>query len=138
MKKLSKTIKLLFLVAPILWLMGCGSGNDAILKMAAKEVNKDCPTRVDDITVLKEVTYVNGVFTYVYELDPDMDSEAIMTADDDLVREVLSEMVREKAVSNPNVKEFYNTLQKNGSKLVYHYIIKDGSGRTRDVELDYY
>ena len=136
MKNMNKFFKHLLLLLPIVFLVGCGGSNPAnILKKAAAEVNKTCPQRVDDITVLTKVNYVDHCFTYYYELDPDEDSEAIMNADYEVIRSVISAMMKENAANDSNVQSFVNHLRQDNARLVHHYAMKDG--RSRDVEVDY-
>ena len=138
MKTLKRILKHLMLVLPIVLATSCGNDNpEKILKEAAIEVNNNCPQRVDEITVMKEVSYENHTFLYVYELDESIDADVFMDADQDVLERVLNEELRDKAEVNSDVKAFLDELRKDNAKLIYRYVLKDGSGRSRDIPLDY-
>lgn len=136
MKRINNIFKHLLLLIPVMLLAGCGLNNpETVLKKAAKEVNKTCPQRVDDITTLTKVIYENHCFTYVYELDQDENSEIMMTADEDLLKSAISDMIKANAATDSDVKSFMNELRKDNAKLVHRYVMKDG--RSREFEIDY-
>lgn len=158
MKILKNMLKHLLLVLPLVLFASCNLGDNSsntpaeaaketnntsednpsdILAEAAKEANTLCPKRVDYITVLKEVSYENHTFLYVYEVDDDPDAYEFMEIDDDFLVEVFSEELKEKADNDSDVKAFVDELRKDNATLIYRYIMGDGSGQSRDVFIKY-
>ena len=139
MKTLQNILKHILFVLPILLITSCGLGKspEQIIKEATIEVNKSCPSRVDEMTVMREVIYENHRFIYVYELDNVPDSEIIMDIDEETLAEYLSNDIKENARNDSDVKYFLETLRKDNAKLIHRYVLTDGSGRTREIEVDY-
>ena len=139
MKTLKNILKHFLLVLPIILVTSCGLGEspEQLLKDAAKEVNQSCPSRVDEITVLKEVIYENHRFIYVYEIDDAPDANLFMDLEDEVLSDYFSNEIKENAKSNSDVKLFVETLRKDNATLIHRYIMNDGSRRTREIAVDY-
>lgn len=139
MKRINESLKFLLLLPIIAFMTSCGNDNpETLLKNACKEAKKGCPQQIDEITVLKDMSYENHCFTYFFELEPHELSELIMTSSDEELQNIFSAQFKENARQNSDVKEFVKLLLDDNATLYSQYTIKDGSGRTRRVLINYW
>ena len=120
-------------------MMGCGLGNsdtpEAIIKKGVTEFNKQCPQRVDEITVMTKVSYENHCLTFYYELDPGDIADVLMDVDEELIKQTLEAEIKNS--SDPNVEVLFKNLREDNGRLYYLYFVNDGTGRSRKIEVDY-
>ena len=138
MKNVNKIIKHMLLVLPVIFMMGCGLGKsnpETFIKDGVAEFNKQCPQRIDEITVMTKASYENHRLTFYYELDPGEAADILMDIEEQVIKEALEDEIKNS--SDPNVETLFKNLKEDNGSLYYMYSVNDGTGRSRKIKVDY-
>ena len=127
-------VKLCVVFLSVFLLAGWNSDERA-LKKEVEAANNRCPVRVDEITTLTSVEFINNDVVYTYQLSDSELSEIVMdkslVPDKDVKDNVLTEL---RARNNADVQKFGDLCKKTKSNIVYRYKL---GNRQREVTIGY-
>lgn len=91
---MKKIISAVCLIA--LTLTSCQQAKQKIFEIASKEVNKQCPMTIDEVTRMDSTTYTgdDNTFTYYYTLTGTADDPTIVEATQKQLAESLPEFIK--------------------------------------------